>query len=339
VSALARLWAPNRPWNEPRHRGGAGHVESWFVRANHPQRPQALWLKVTILAPLTGPAVAESWAIWFDGDAQRTIAHRFTEPLECAALTASTLTTSRLSMRLGAQLGLEGRFEATPGADALSAALSFTAAGATPTGALSPYPAPLLRAAFPKNKLVTPFPALRAQGRVELGAQSVSVEGWLAMQGHNWGPAHPFDYAWGHCEFPADQTVVEGFTGRIQVAGRTSPQLSALVVHRAGRTFRFDRLFDTWRQRATSDGGHWSVALLGADGDATLSMRAQGRPQVCLGYDNPDGHRSFCINTKLAQVELTVRPADGASFTCVSEHGGALEFLSRTADPRFPQVV
>ncbi len=339
MSALARLWAPDLPWNALRHGGGPRHVESWFLRANHPSRPQALWLKVTILAPAAGPAVAESWAIWFDGEANRTIAHRFTEPLGAASLAGSRLTTSRLALQLGAQFQVEGRFPSQLGAEALAATLSFTSTGATPVGGLSPYPAPLLRAPLPKNKLVTPFPSLRAHGRLELGAQSVSVDGWLAMQGHNWGPAHPFDYAWGHCEFPAERTVVEGFTGRIQVAGRTSPQLSALVVHRAGRTFRFDRLFDTWRQQATFDGTTWSVALLGADAEASLTMSAQGRPQVCLGYDDPDGHRSFCINTKLARVELTVRPTDGASFTCVSEHSGALEFLSRAADPRFAHVV
>ena len=52
---------------------------------------------------------------------------------------------------------------------------------------------------------------------------------------------------------------------------------------------------------------------------------------VCLGYDNPDGERSYCFNSKLAEVTLEVRPADGASFTCTSAHGGALEFLRRQA--------
>jgi hypothetical protein len=339
VSALARLWAPDLPWNARRFAGDHGHVESWFLRANHPSRPLAIWLKVTILAPLEGPPVAESWVIWFDGEAQRTQARRFTEPLAAASLEGARLSTSRVALQLGAQVGVEGRFEAGADGPAIAVSLACSTLGATPSGPLTPYPGALVRAALPRNKLVTPFPSLRAHGRLELGAQSIVVDGWLAMQGHNWGPAHPFDYAWGHCEFPGEQTVVEGFTGRIQVAGRTSPQLSALVVHRAGRTWRFDRLFDTWRQRASYDGTRWSVSLLGPDGEATLQLNAEGRPQVCLGYDNPDGQRSYCVNTKLAHATLTVRPADGASFTCVSEHGGALEFLSRAADPRFPHVV
>jgi hypothetical protein len=112
-----------------------------------------------------------------------------------------------------------------------------------------------------------------------------------------------------------------------------------MVVRRGARTYRFDRLFDVWRQRASHDGQRWALSLLGPDGDAELTMSAEGRPMVCLGYDNPDGHRSYCLNSKLARTTLTVRPADGASFSCVSEHGGALEFLSRTPDPRFLHVV
>ena len=84
----------------------------------------------------------------------------------------------------------------------------------------------------------------------------------------------------------------------------------------------------------------WSkVSLRSGDGEATLEMNASNQPMVCLGYDNPNGERSYCFNSKLAAVTLKVRPADAASFTCTSEHGGALEFLRREPDPRFPSVV
>jgi hypothetical protein len=79
--------------------------------------------------------------------------------------------------------------------------------------------------------------------------------------------------------------------------------------------------------------------LRSGDGEAELSMDASVRPMVCLGYRNPNGEPSYCFNSKLAKVTLTVRPMDDASFTCASEHGGALEFLRREPDPRFPHVV
>ena len=43
-------------------RGRAGHVESFFLKANHPSRPLAIWLKFTIFSPKGNPddAVAEN---------------------------------------------------------------------------------------------------------------------------------------------------------------------------------------------------------------------------------------------------------------------------------------
>src|SRR5205823_5286703 len=71
--------------NGCRYSGRPGHVESWFVRANDPAASRALWLKMTILAPLHGPAVAETWFIWFDGERGATLAHKDTVPIAGAS--------------------------------------------------------------------------------------------------------------------------------------------------------------------------------------------------------------------------------------------------------------
>lgn len=133
--------------------------------------------------------------------------------------------------------------------------------------------------------------------------------------------------------------MLEGFTGRVRVAGRTTPRMSALVVRRGGREWRFDRIFDPWRQEQHVEADRWEIRLRSDDGEAHLTMDSSARPQACLGYRNPDDAMSYCFNSKLAAVECEVRPADGAAFTLKSEHGGALEFLRREADPRFTRVV
>ena len=40
--------------NRRRYRPGTDHVESWFVRANDPAGPRAVWLKKTVLAKAGG---------------------------------------------------------------------------------------------------------------------------------------------------------------------------------------------------------------------------------------------------------------------------------------------
>ena len=196
---------------------------------------------------------------------------------------------------------------------------------------------------FPKLKLVTPFPSLRFTGRVTLPDETVELAGWTGMQGHNWGREHAFEYAWGQCVFPSSggqpEAMVEGFTGRVMIAGRLTPRVSALVVRRGVELYRFDRLFELWRQDATLDADRWTVRVAGADGEARLEMDASGRPMACLGYPNPDGKLSYCLNSKLARVKLQVQPARGGAFECTSAHGGALEFLRSTPDPRFSEVI
>lgn len=340
MSALSRLVEP--PPNALRYAGRPGHVESYFLRANHPTRPLALWLKATVLAPVSGPAVVESWFIWFDGEQQRTLARRLTQPIAAGRFVGDgarrfAVIAPSLSLSLEDRGSARGTVSTEQGEASfdLTWAKEDTALGAP----LSILPWRLLRTGpFPRSKLLTPYPSLRFSGEVQLPWGRELVSDWPGMQGHNWGKEHAFEYAWGQCLFPADDAMVEGFSARVLVAGRPTPRLSALVVRRGGRTFRFDTLFDGWRQEAHVGDEQWKVSLRSGDGDVTLEMNAAGQPMVCLGYDNPGGKRSYCFNSKLAEVTLTVRPSDAASFTCHSAHGGALEFLRAEPDPRFPVV-
>ena len=61
----------SRRANFTRYRGQPeGHYESFFLRANHPARPKAFWIRYTIFSPKGRPhdAIGELWAIYFDGE-------------------------------------------------------------------------------------------------------------------------------------------------------------------------------------------------------------------------------------------------------------------------------
>jgi len=343
VAALARRTAEPDP-NACRHDGRPGHVESYFLRLNHPERPLALWVKATILAPLQGEAVAESWAVWFDGEKRTTLAHRATAPLRETAFEARdggcTIRTPSLRLALGRVGTATG--ELRPASGSLAFDLAWKAEPGAAGEPLSIFPLRILREGpFPKSKLLTPVPSALFSGTIRTGDDSVEVRGWTGMQGHNWGREHAFEYAWGQCVFPAGdgpEAMVEGFSGRIRVAGRTTPRISALVLRRAGREYRFDRILDLWRQEASVGRGRWTLRMRGEAGEARLRIDGTDRPVACLGYRNPDGRMSYCFNTKLADVLLEVRPPDGQEFRCHSAYGGALEFLRHEADPDLPVV-
>ena len=314
----------------PRVRGG--HVESYFLRANHPSRPLAFWAKATVLKPVGGMALQESWFVFFDGERDRVRAGKRSEPL-AAGFTSQGAEALNLSL-CGAAWSIAPSGHSRGEVDGAAWDLKFTRVEGSLGEPLSIFPSRMmLEAPFPKSKLLTPFPMLRFAGEVRAFDEAFDVEGWHGMLGHNWGKEHALEYAWGQCLFPAEAGTpaawVEGFTGRVKVGPVATPRLSALVVQRGDETWRFDRTFDPWTQKAEVEERRWTVELKNDRARAILEMDAMGRPLACLGYKDPTGAMGYCINTKLARTKVTVEPAGAAAFTLESAHGGALEFMRR----------
>ena len=315
--------------NRPRFREGTDHVESWFVRANDPSSPRALWLKATVLIRAEGPSVAEAWCSVFDGE--RTAAFRRQVPVGEGRFRTSDAaletTVDTLSLALGADGGRSrGRLGSESGQ--VDWDLAFDPVPGPLGRPMSLFPsARLVDAPFPRNKLLTPFPLAGFSGRLTWSGADWDLQGWTGMQGHNWGTAHSPEYAWGQCAFPDDEAVVEAASGRIELGRRNSPLFSMLVVRRGAEELRFDRIVDLWRQDARLDFPCWALEMRGRAGRAFLEMTGSPRAMVCLGYDNPARPRSYCLNSKTARVRLKVEPRQGAAFELTSDHGGALEFL------------
>lgn len=320
-------------WNNPRLRSGTDHVESWFVRANDPQSPRAVWIKATILTSRDGTAIAQAWCSVFDG--KRTHAWCLDMPLEAARFEAHTLGQD---LSLGPlSMSLTGRGGTTAGtlsdqSQTVSWDLAFSkpASGGEP---LSMLPTDrLLGSPVPSNKLVTPFPVAACLGQVRWGEEQWDLTGWHGMQGHNWGREHSPEYAWGHCVFTDARdgspfAVLEAASGRTRVGGKVTPLISMLVIRRGEQEYRFDRVVDLWRQQPRLDFPQWSLRMRGRHGTATLHLSAEPEQMVCLAYRNPARATSYCLNSKTAAVSAHVAPVDGNAFELRSPHGGALEFL------------
>lgn len=332
--------------NAPRLRPGKAHVESWFLRANHPTEPRALWVRSTALCRPDGTAEAEAWCMVFDGD--EVAAFRSPIPLSEAQFTGAA--DQPLRARIGAcslDLGAEGG--AASGALHAGGAevvwdLRFDRLRGAMGAPLCLLPdRKLIDASFPKNKLLTPFPVAEFHGWLLFKERRWDLAGWWGMQGHNWGAANAPVYAWGHCLFLDGAgrpfALVEGASGRIRLGPVSSPILSMLTVRRGAEELRFDGLVDLWRQAPQIHFPGWSLAMKGPAGQAALAMEAQPTRMACLRYKNPVGEPGYCLNSKTAAVTLRLNPATGDGFSLSSPHGGALEFLQPQPEPRVQPVV
>lgn len=333
-------------YNGPRYQPGrGGHVESYFWRANHPTEPKAIWLKATILAPTTGEApIAEVWCCTFNLEPGQFSGQKTSNAFETCSFGGSPMriSTARCTFEFDTRAG-HGEGTVTGEDGAVSWSLRWRAVDGPLGEPLSIFPFDwMVNGKLPKNKTVTPSPALVFDGTVSMGDTHYPLDGWWGMQGHNWGRFHAPEYAWGQCLFPGEDEspacMVEGFTARTRIAGWLTPRLTAVWVRRGAAEYRFNRIRDLWKHDVVLDYPRWQVEAKGPAGELTLEMVAKPKEVVCLGYYNPDGVLSYCLNSKLAEAHLAVRPANGDPFEYTSAHGAALEFLTR-ALPEGLEVV
>jgi hypothetical protein len=332
--------------NAPRFHSGTDHVESWFLRANDPTSPRAIWLKATVLTKTDGTRLSQAWFSVFDGD--RTEAACLDVPLDQARFDDSEdqldVVVGPLTWQIAEDSGTShGSLEG--GHHTVTWDLRFTRAEGSLGATMSLLPtARLVDAPFPKNKLLSPFPLAQFAGTVTWGEETWDLAGWHGMQGHNWGAAHSPEYAWGQCVFTdvaggEPFAVLEAASGRIPLGPVQSPFISMLVLRCDGAEYRFDRLVDLWRQHPDVAFPRWGLQMTGADGVVDLEMTGRPEAMVCLAYQNPARATSYCLNSKTAEVRVRVRPRNGHAFELVSAHGGALEFLASAPVPEIAPVV
>jgi hypothetical protein len=309
-----------------------GHVESYFLKANDPHRRRALWLKATIYATKRAPyaALAEAWAVAFDAYADH-VAVKSSIPFARARFSKTAL-----DIDVDGVIFRPGEARGAVASGGRSVAWDLRLEGDAPP--IVHYPPWMYDAPLPSSKLVSPFPDLRVSGEAIVNGETWTLDRWPGLLGHNWGPRHTPEYAWGHCNSweggnanQADELVLEGVSGRMKVGPILARLRTVICVRYRGVRYDLSSVRDLLRNRADVSPRRWTFAgqndLIRVRGE----MFASTDDFVGLFYVNPDDTMTHCLNTKLAhaEVELTVRGR--APFTARSR-AAALEI--GTMDPR-----
>jgi hypothetical protein len=291
-------------WNAVRYdaQKPQGHVESYFVKANDAEGRRALWLKATIIASCARPAhaMAEAWAVAFDRHGSHTAVK------EAIPFGEASFSRDGLAIDVGRFLhvdpdgsrGAIGRAE-----HEITWDLHWTHHGEP----LVHFPLEAMyTGAFPKSKLVSPFPDLRVEGALTVNGQSLDLSGWRGMQGHNWGRGHADVYAWGHCnhwEQDVD-TMVEAVSARVRVGPVLTPLITMVCVRHLGQEFLFTGPRHLMTNRGEVHPRRWFFGAkhrgICIEGD----FSAQTDDLVGLYYPNPDGSMTYCLNTKIGHGRL-----------------------------------
>lgn len=315
---------PNRAHYGPGAAGG--YYESFFQRANHPERPLAFWIRYTTFCPRGRPdaAIGELWAVWFDGESGRHLAVRQELPLsECE------LSRERFAVRLGsARLGpgeLDG--QAASGSHSILWSLRYQGGGEP----LLLLPPRLYGARLPRAKALVPSPGAVFEGTLVVDDLGQQIDGWVGSQNHNWGSRHTDRYAWGQVAGfdDAPESFLEVASGSLRFGPLWTPLMTLLVLRHQGREYRFNQLRQLIRARAWIDYFRWHFETRARDG-VRLRGVIQAPPEhfVGLRYRNPPGGEKHCLNSKLASCVLELAHPDGRREELTTRHRAAFEILT-----------
>jgi hypothetical protein len=324
--------------NRLRHRAGSadGHYESYFIRANHATRALAFWIRYTIFSPAGHPqdALGELWAIVFDGERRRHVAVKQDWRLGLCRFDAEALAIELPVAQLGSGHAL-GTCESH--SHRIGWNLRF-AGGQSPLLLL---PERLYDGRFPKAKSLVSRPLARFDGSLTVDGERIDVQAWLGSQNHNWGRQHTDRYAWGQVagfDGGHDESFLEVASAKLKVGPLWTPWITPIVLRHLGHEYRLNALGRSLRARVSVHGFDWHFESRGDGVRVSGHIHADSADFVGLRYANPPGGIKQCLNSKIAQAQITLHHADGSSETLTSRCGAAFELLGDDAGHGVPMA-
>jgi hypothetical protein len=315
----------------PRVTAKAGHYESFYVKACRPGGGQGIWIRHTVHKRPGAEPNASIWFVLFDreADGPRT--------------TKVTVPAAELSEPAGAWIRVDGA-EIAPGraagaieTDALVASWDFSFSGDERPCKYLPadwlYEAPV-----PRTKFVAPYPNARFDGRLEVDGETIELDGWPGMIGHNWGSEHAERWVWleGTGFEGSPDTYFDAGAARIRLGRRTTSWVPSGMLLLDGEAHRLGGLGKVRSASIEESPTACSFVLPGKDVVVRGSVSAPRKDFVGWIYADPKGPEHNTVNCSVADLELTVeRPALPPRRLTLSA-GAAYEFGMRETDHGIP---
>lgn len=297
-----------------------GFYESFFLRANHPQKPLAFWIRYTIFEPRDAAAatIGELWATWFDGQTGSHVSVKSELPIsECR------FARDRFQVNTGRAVLDGAKAEGAAGADdSISWKLSYTGGGEP----LFLFPYNLYDTGFPKAKALVGQPMAVFNGELIVKGSRIEIRDWVGSQNHNWGVKHTDLYAWGQVAGfdNSPGSFLELATAQLKFGPVYTPRMTLLVLRHNGREYRLNGILQSLKAFGRFDYFKWDFSSAAKDIKVQGTVVADRKDFVGLRYYNPPGGIKHCLNTKIAACRITIDSGRGAN-------GEVLETTSRAA--------
>lgn len=305
-----------------RQRGG--FYESYFLRANHPARPLAFWIRYTLFSPRGAPqdAIGELWGVVFDG----SVHHSFKVERPWSVC---SFATDDFAVRIDDAHLREGLAQGAIVSKGRRLAWDLRFSGGE--APLFMLPRRAYAARFPAAKALVSLPLARFEGWLDLDGERIAVDDWIGSQNHNWGPRHTDHYAWGQVAgFDGrPDAFLEVATARLKLGPIWTPPLTLVVLRADGREYALNSNAQALAARGRTRYFAWTFSSSTSDVAIDGEIWAEREAFTALAYKNPVGGTKTCLNTKIAACRLTLRDkARGVVESFETKHRAAFEILT-----------
>lgn len=302
-----------------------GFYESYFIRANHPEKPLAFWIRYTVFAPRNNPdgAMGELWATWFDGTTGRHVSVKDEFPLAHCKF-----DNSRFSVNVGKSTLDGGRAAGSAGKDT-PVAWDLSYSGESPP--LFLFDHKLYDTKLPKAKTLVGLPLARFNGALTVEGATHDIKDWVGSQNHNWGVKHTDYYAWGQVAGfdNSMESFLEIATAQIKLGPVYTPRMTVMVLRHKGREYALNTIGQSLKAHGKFGYFSWTFASENRDVRIEGSMASAKEGFVGLQYYNPPGGIKHCLNTKIASCRLSILlKASGTREELVTDSRAAFEILT-----------
>ncbi len=313
----------------------APYYESRYIRANDPERPQALWLRETLLLPTLGEPTADVWVMVFDPDGAGNRALKEPYPI-----TSADYDYDNWTARIGATTVDDHSAQGviTGGNRSARWDLRITPGVEEPVKLLTER---AYRARFPTAKTTVRHPLAQFDGRLEIDDTTVVVDGWTGSVNHNWGTRHTPAYAFGQvCGFDdAPESSLEIVTARAAIGPISLPTATLFVFRHAGAEFAVRTIRGSLHTHGHYHPFFWQFG--GRVGERMIEGEIFTEPADVIGltYTDTDGASKYCYNSALATCRIQLAGKAFERTELVATRRAMFEILTDTRHDTVPLLA
>jgi len=302
-----------------------GHYESYFVRANHPNKPHAFWVRYTIFSPegSNNESVGEIWAMYFNGESNEVVAVQETFPINQCQFSGN-----KYDFRVGENVLTKGHLSgaATLNGHSISWLLNYSGDDSS----ILLLPDKLYSTTLPKAKSLVTTPNILFDGDLIIDGQKLLVDGWQGSENHNWGRKHTDQYAWGQVAgFDNNSDAfLECSTARIKVGPIWSPWMTIAVLVVNGHRYRFNSILCSLKAKAKYDYFDWNFKTSNGQETLVVNISANKANFAGLSYKNPPKGSHTCLNSKIGSCTVQLTDKFGNVISLITDNRAAFEILT-----------